>query len=493
MLINMKLPFLLWVTAASAFQPAFPDTRNSMQSATSTTLYSIPNAFDTATSGILSILRLPKGVTVDPSARTNPSVRLLELYDVENDRECRAVRERITELDLNVERVIPAAPQSRSMNAGTNPESSTSYKIPTRPPPVLVVQEADNSSTRNSLTGSEAILEYLNNNFLDTSIGNSNDDDNVNAFPDQALEILDTITSSIAGFMRLGRGSQVTPAARGQDVPRPDKPLILYSYDGNQFCRLVREVLTELDIVYELKSAGKQSPRRQELAEITGGSSQCPYLIDPNTGVSMPESADIVEYLYKTYAKYTPPNEILLFLSENFMPLLKPIFQLLAPLQAGSSREETLQYQEDLEVAQAEIVVETMSSPVVVYTYKLSPFCSEATLLLDRLGVEYKEISLGQEWIPGLITPEGALKRAALLDMTGQSSLPHIFIGGESIGGLTSGTPGLIPALDSDQFFEMVADGTESIEALKREGSVEANSMPKRPTFPIDDSIGAFE
>jgi hypothetical protein len=42
--------------------------------------------------------------------------------------------------------------------------------------------------------------------------------------------------------------------------------------------------MAELDLVYELRSAGKQSPRREELASITGGSSQCPFLIDPNTG-----------------------------------------------------------------------------------------------------------------------------------------------------------------------------------------------------------------
>ena len=50
----------------------------------------------------------------------------------------------------------------------------------------------------------------------------------------------------------------------------------------------------KLDITYELRSAGKGSPRREELAKLTGGSSQCPYLIDPNTDIQMPESKDIV-------------------------------------------------------------------------------------------------------------------------------------------------------------------------------------------------------
>ena len=37
----------------------------------------------------------------------------------------------------------------------------------------------------------------------------------------------------------------------------PPSPLRLYSYDGNQFCRLVREVLCECDLPYELRSTGK--------------------------------------------------------------------------------------------------------------------------------------------------------------------------------------------------------------------------------------------
>jgi glutaredoxin len=65
---------------------------------------------------------------------------------------------------------------------------------------------------------------------------------------------------------------------------------------------------------------------------------------------------------------------------------------------------------------------------------------------LDNLGVSYKEISFGMEWIPGLISDP--VKRAALSEMTGQTSLPHVFIGGKSIGGLFSGTPGLVPSLE---------------------------------------------
>jgi len=95
-------------------------------------------------------------------------------------------------------------------------------------------------------------------------------------------------------------------------------------------------------------------------------------------------------------------------------------------------------------------------------TYTLSPFCTEATALLESAGIRFKEISLGKEWLPGLI--DEPMKRAALLEMTGSSSLPSIFIGGNSIGGLFSGTPGLLPLLEAGELRSMVesAQGEES-------------------------------
>jgi glutaredoxin 3 len=147
------------------------------------------------------------------------------------------------------------------------------------------------------------------------------------------------------------------------------------------------------------------------------------------------------------------------------MEPLKPIFtQLLVPWQAGSTRLEEKEFNKKIENALSEIARETNSADeaVVVYTYSLSPFSTETKNVLDRLKIPYKEISLGNEWLPGLLAPGGAEKRAALLQLTGQSSLPHIFIGGKSIGGLFSGNPGLIPALRTDQFIQLVEEASIS-------------------------------
>eukprot|EP00471_Norrisiella_sphaerica_P004646 CAMPEP_0184487376 /NCGR_PEP_ID=MMETSP0113_2-20130426/9944_1 /TAXON_ID=91329 /ORGANISM="Norrisiella sphaerica, Strain BC52" /LENGTH=128 /DNA_ID=CAMNT_0026869663 /DNA_START=275 /DNA_END=661 /DNA_ORIENTATION=- len=83
--------------------------------------------------------------------------------------------------------------------------------------------------------------------------------------------------------------------------------------------------------------------------------------------------------------------------------------------------------------------------PLIVYSYTLSPFCTKAVEVLKAEGANPKVIELGPEWLPGLISNEGAAIRAQLGEMYGRTSMPHVFIGGESIGGLVDGTPGLLP------------------------------------------------
>ncbi|KAK3276745.1 hypothetical protein CYMTET_15203, partial [Cymbomonas tetramitiformis] len=107
------------------------------------------------------------------------------------------------------------------------------------------------------------------------------------------------ITGWLPSLLRPGRGMS---RFEGSAPELPGELLVLYSYDGNQFARLVREVLCELELPYTMKSAGKGSPMREQLKELSG-KTQVPYLVDPNTGKAISDSADIIEYLYATYSK----------------------------------------------------------------------------------------------------------------------------------------------------------------------------------------------
>ena len=400
-------------------------------------VFSVPNAMDTFTSGLASLTRMPRGVDVLSNLPKDLDTdEQLVLYDLEGDKDCRAVREVITELDLIVTIVPrPVYEQPKSLSSSAKRKNQAKNLMIEDPVPQLEVKRKKGESM--VLKGKDVITDYLFMRYTGPDFVKPEDSGNI-------------ISDLLPSVLRLGRGTKLSCAVSAGIRPRPKAPIVLYSYEGNQFCRLVREVLSELGISYELRSAGKGSPRRNELKEISGAT-QCPYLVDPNTGTKMSESKDIVRYLYQTYALFVPPSEALQLASKFVIPLLKPFFAIIAPLQAGEY---------DQEKMRKEIEEELQSSPVVIYTYKLSPFCTEALDVLKNIGIDFKEISLGMEWLPGLIAENGAAKRAELGRMTGQTSLPHIFVGGQSIGGLFSGKPGLIPSLEKGSFTRMVKESS---------------------------------
>lgn len=80
----------------------------------------------------------------------------------------------------------------------------------------------------------------------------------------------------------------------------------LYSYEASPHCRLVREVLSELEIPYLLHNVAKRSPSRKQFVE-RSGRMMVPFLIDNNTekgAKGLFESRDIMKYLCKTYGEY---------------------------------------------------------------------------------------------------------------------------------------------------------------------------------------------
>lgn len=84
-------------------------------------------------------------------------------------------------------------------------------------------------------------------------------------------------------------------------LARPEKPLVLYQFHACPFCKVVREALVYLDLDAEIRPCPKGGKIFRPEAIAKGGKQQFPYLEDPNTGVAMYESAEIIKYLFKTY------------------------------------------------------------------------------------------------------------------------------------------------------------------------------------------------
>ena len=79
----------------------------------------------------------------------------------------------------------------------------------------------------------------------------------------------------------------------------------------------------------------------------------------------------------------------------------------------------------------------------MLFTWESSPACKKALKLIEETGASPKIVRLDDPW------DKGNVMRAALGRLTGKSSVPSIWIGGEYIGGCDDGpseaAPGLVP------------------------------------------------
>ncbi|CAM8942649.1 unnamed protein product [Rhodiola kirilowii] len=119
---------------------------------------------------------------------------------------------------------------------------------------------------------------------------------------------LEEATSSLSTLARYpwGSAAKITRLA-----DQPALPLQLYEFEACPFCRRVREALTELDLSVEVYPCPKGSKRHRATVQRMGGKEQFPFLVDPNTGISMYESGDIVKYLFTQYGEKKPSAGLL--------------------------------------------------------------------------------------------------------------------------------------------------------------------------------------
>jgi glutathione S-transferase len=235
-----------------------------------------------------SLVRLGRGAVVTGN-RGVPS-KTLELYDCENDPECRPVREALTMLDLEV--MVYPVPRKGTRFRRQLTEMSDSDQVPFLHDP----------NTGEHLQGAEVIVDYLYTQFA----------------PEGEKAPMNLLALAIvASTLRGSKGKNARPGKA------PEQPLELYSFEASPYARLVRETLCEREIPYLLHNVGKspgkmvewlppilrenkvkdyrpETENRRKLVA-RGGHMMVPYLVDPNIGVAMYESADIQDYLLKTY------------------------------------------------------------------------------------------------------------------------------------------------------------------------------------------------
>lgn len=77
---------------------------------------------------------------------------------------------------------------------------------------------------------------------------------------------------------------------------------VLYRLQACPFCERVVRELDAYDIDYESRFVEPMHSDRDAVARLTGKRT-VPALVDPDTGVTMSESGNIVEYLDRTYGE----------------------------------------------------------------------------------------------------------------------------------------------------------------------------------------------
>ncbi|XP_072981992.1 uncharacterized protein [Typha latifolia] len=195
----------------------------------------------------------------------------IEIYEFESCPFCRKVREIVSILDVDV--LFYPCPRN-----GPNFRPKVLQMGGKQQFPYMV-----DPNTGVSMYESDDIIRYLVNKYGDGTTPLM-----------LSLGLLTTLTAGFAMIGRMGKGSSYTASKL------PSLPLEFWAYEGSPFCKVVREVLVELELPHILRSTARGSPKRQILYE-KAGHFQVPYLEDPNTGVKTFESAVIIDYLRATY------------------------------------------------------------------------------------------------------------------------------------------------------------------------------------------------
>ena len=79
-------------------------------------------------------------------------------------------------------------------------------------------------------------------------------------------------------------------------------PITLYRLQGCPFCERVVRVLEDEGIEYNSRFVEARHSERDAVQRVSG-SRTVPAIVDENTGVTMSESANIVEYVEETYGQ----------------------------------------------------------------------------------------------------------------------------------------------------------------------------------------------
>ena len=232
-------------------------------------------------------------------------------------------------------------------------------------------------------------------------------------------------TSLLSTVLRGSTGISSEPAQ-----VKPEQLLQLYDIENCPYCRLVREVLTELHLDLEIYPYPNSGERYRPAVIERGGKAQFPYLIDPNTGVEMYESLDIIAYLFETYALRPLPMKWQLGRLQTIISML-------------ASAPRTTRGMAAKPGVQPEFMLE-------LYSFESSPYARVVREQLCEMEIAYIVRNCGRsEWREWMlprarkllrVAPDSKLENRRLLQAEeGKVSIPFLFDPNTEMGMFESG------------------------------------------------------
>lgn len=223
------------------------------------------------------------------------------------------------------------------------------------------------------------------------------------------LNVLSSVLVSTAAGWRGGAGR----AFAKQPTQRP----VLYEFEACPYCRMVREAATALHLDLDIRPCPKNGQRFRAEAARLGGKVQFPMLHDPNTDTVMYESADIIEYLFQTYAGKPAPA----FYKATKTHIVASTLATLVRPQAGRDAKPS----------------KPAGKPLVLWSFEASPFSRLVRERLCELELPYELHNLGKEhWTeigpavqrlkPGPYVPIAGGKRDQFFGQYGRVQLPYL-------------------------------------------------------------------
>ncbi|CBJ31539.1 Putative uncharacterized protein [Ectocarpus siliculosus] len=191
-------------------------------------------------------------------------------------------------------------------------------------------------------------------------------------------------------------GFKVTERGNTWDRQQPRKPIEIYEFEGCPFCRKVREAINivDIDVVFYPCPQGGPTfrPKAKEM-----GTTAFPYMVDPNTKTSMPESDEIVKYLFETYGEGA---KVPFQLSLGFGTTLSAGLGMLPRGLKGSKY----------------TPAKMPKKPLELWGYEASPFTKVVREKLSELEIPHKFVS----------SARGSPKRQKLYEMAGAGQTPYL-------------------------------------------------------------------